>query len=272
MMQPDAIQSRLEELESKTLRALAKLMGVTNLRKVEYRSAATFSGVRSETYTVSTRHDSRTVFAIDAAYGHDKEHGAWTGRDKTVLTACRTVLRSIKVPRTEIAAVRVVSEFGTVAHRDKDGTIQTHDPLLLQKLARAKRTLAGVPVWSSYALVGLTSNGGLGCAEVHWPQVSDRIEDEARILQAFVARGFAPPELQGAHVDTFEAGILHSPAIGFFMDVVPAIRMVYASDQKNIGKKPVRYFDRHLRPIVMPRAWPQAQDPPMYGRNKQDRE
>jgi hypothetical protein len=69
----------------------------------------------------------------------------------------------------------------------------------------------------------------------------------------FVDRGFKPEEVRGAEIEAVEAGIIHSPAIGFFMDVVPVIRCIYRAKGDRLGKKPVLYLDRHGEPASIPR-------------------
>jgi hypothetical protein len=76
---------------------------------------------------------------------------------------------------------------------------------------------------------------------------------EARRLRALVAGGFEPPHVDGAEPESIEAGIAHSPAIALFMDVVPAIRVIYALDTPGLGRKPVLLFDRHAELIALPR-------------------
>jgi hypothetical protein len=268
MMEPNELQRRLAEIEIEPLRALASTVGGVAFDEAEYGSRANLSGVRSGPYTFSSRRDSLTIFAVDSKYGPLGEDGAWTGADKTVLAACRRVLKAVKVPSTEVASLHVVSEFGAVAERTSSNEFQTKGPILQRKLARATRTVEGVPVWSSYAIVGLTVKGRIGRAEVHWPQVTQQVGKETRVLQALIERGFEAPKTTGAHVESIEVGILHSPAIGLYMDVVPTIRVVYAPDEEGIGKKPVAYLDRHGQPIELPRVLPPGKGTPMVGRNK----
>ena len=49
-------------------------------------------------------------------------------------------------------------------------------------------------------------------------------------------------------------GVIHSPAIGFFMDVVPVIRCVYRAKETRLGTKPVLYLDRHGERVSLPAA------------------
>jgi len=61
------------------------------------------------------------------------------------------------------------------------------------------------------------------------------------------------PEQFEAVVEAIEAGVIHSPAIGFLMDIYPAIRVIYKPKDPRYGKKPVYFYDRHGKPVSVPR-------------------
>jgi hypothetical protein len=54
-------------------------------------------------------------------------------------------------------------------------------------------------------------------------------------------------------MEAVEAGVIHSPAIGFFMDISAAIRVIYLGQEPSVGRKPLLYLDRHGSPVVLPR-------------------
>jgi hypothetical protein len=249
----EKVQRSLSRIEAGELREVASRVVGVEWKRAEFASAANMSGVRRGTFTFSRRHDSHTMFAADTRYGHRRERGAWTGSDRKAVAACRQVLRSVKVPGREVAAVDVIAEFGRSAERLTDGKTRLSDPQLLRKLARARRAIDGVPVWSSYAQVGLADDGELGWMEVHWPHVSAPVLSEAHTLRQLVRRGFDPPELPGARAESVEAGVLHSPALGPFMDITPAVRVIYTAEEPAVGRKPVLYLDRHGEPVPEPR-------------------
>ena len=230
----------------------------------DFASAANISGIRSKVQSFSSRHDSRTLFASDNRYGPLGKAGAWTGEDKTVVAACRRVLRAAKVPPKEIAAIDVVLEMGQVAERVSGEKFRLHDAAVQRKLARARRAVDGIPVWSSYATVGLTGTGEIGSLELHWPELPKAVVKEASVLQTLVKqRGFKPPELADARVETVEAGVIHSPAVGFFMDVIPAIRIIYAAINREMRRRPALYLDRHGSPVSVPRDIEPAKHEPV---------
>jgi hypothetical protein len=220
----------------------------------EFASAGNISGVRSKTQTFSSRHDSRTLFATDNRYGYSAKAGAWVGDDKTVVAACRRVLRAANVPSKEIATVDVVVEMGQVAERMSEQKFRVHEAEMLRKLGRVRRAVDDVPIWSSYLMVGLTRAGAIGSLELHWPELPAVAVREATVLAALLKRrAFQPPELADARPETVEAGIVHSPAIGFFMDVVPVIRVTYSNANPELRRKPALYLDRHGQRVWMPR-------------------
>jgi hypothetical protein len=254
MTDVEELQEILSRLERKELLKRASRIAGFKLRKgIEYASAANVSGVRDQSVSFSRRLDSRTLFAQDSAYGTTKKAGVWTGHDKPLVTACTRAMKAAGVPGREIASIRVVSEFGVTAQRLADGKPRISEQKLLRKEARARRVVDGFPVWSSFAVLGLTSNGRLGRLEIHWPDLPNAVVKEAAVLRTIVKRGFKPPALPGVKVEAVDVGIIHSSAIGFFMDVNAVIRVVYIGDDPSIGRKPTLYLDRHGQSIELPR-------------------
>ena len=248
-----AQQRRLYRIARQELVDAAKSIAGFTLSRPEVGSAANVSGIRSKNLTFSQRHDSRTVFATDARYGHLRKLGAWTGSDRTAVAACRRVLRAAKVPPAQIQTIDALSEFGQVAERATEDEFQVYEPLVLRKVAQAKRTMDDIAVWSSYANVGLTAGGNIGWIELHWPDVPPAVLKEARLLVALVTLGYEPPELPDARVESVEPGVIHSPAIGFYMDVAAAVRITYSGVSPGVGRKAALYLDRHGEPVARPR-------------------
>jgi len=256
-------QPNLSRIAARELVDAASAIAGFKIATRGFASAANISGLRNKTQTFSSRHDSRTLFASDNRYGPLGRAGAWTGEEKTLVAACRRVLRAAKVPSKEILAIDVVSEMGQVAQRVSGEKFRLHDPGVVRKLARALRAVDAIPVWSSYAMLGLTSKGEVGSLELHWPEFSAAVAKEARVLQALVKRGsFKPPEMPDARAETVEVGVIHSPAVGFFMDVVPVVRVIYAA-KSDLGRKPTLYLDRHGQLVAMPRAIEPAKHEPV---------
>jgi hypothetical protein len=268
MADPSPNHPALSKLESPDLiKSASRIAGFDLGKRPTFATAANVSGVRTKTLVFSQRRDSLTIFAQDETYGYTQKAGAWTGLDKDLVARAREILRAAKIPAAEVRRVKVVSERGTVAERLKSGEVRVEKPELLRKLARAERRAAGVPVWSSYAVIGLTQKGAIGCLEIHWPHLAPAVLAEAKVLASVVKAGFEPEALRGAEVESVEAGVIHSPAIGFFMDSVPVIRCIYRAKETRLGGKPVLYLDRHAERVSLPRDIEPA-PPPEAGRNR----
>ncbi len=253
-MASDKLNTYLSRVESPGLvDAAANIAGFDLGKRPTFGTAANVSGVRTRTHTFSRRRDSLTIFADDSRYGHLGKAGAWTGPDRVVIAACRRVLRAARVPATEIEGIEVMSELGAVAERLSEDEIRVEKSEILRKIGRARRAIGGLPVWSSHLVVGLTRKGDIGHIELHWPRLAPEVIVEAKVLQAILKRGWEPPELAGTQAESMEAGVLHSPAIGFFMDTAPVIRVIFAGDDPTVGRKPTLYLDRHGELISLPR-------------------
>jgi hypothetical protein len=244
--------ARLEAPE--LTKAAARIAGFDLGKQPTFATAANVSGVRTRSLVFSRRLDSLTIFARDEHYGHGRKAGAWTGANKDLVARARKILRAAKVPDAEIRRIRIVTERGGVAERLPSGEVRVERPEVLRKLARAERRATGIPVWSSHAVIGLTAKGAVGQLEIHWPYIPPPVLAEAKVLASIARKGFKPMEVRGAEVETVEAGIIHSPAIGFVMDVVPAIRCIYRPRDTRLGKKPVLYLDRHGELVSHPRG------------------
>jgi hypothetical protein len=261
---PSPAHRALSSIEGPELiRAASRIAGFDLGARPTFAAAANVSGVRTSSLVFSQRRDSRTIFARNENYGQRRKLGTWSGPDRELVATCRKVLGAAKVPPAEIQRIKVVSERGAVAERLADGNVRLERPELLAKVARAERRAAGVPVWSSYAILGLTSEGAIGQLEIHWPDLSPTVLSEAKVLASLAKRGFKPIEVPGADVESVEAGVIHSPAIGFFMDIVPVIRCIYRARDDRLGKKPVLYVDRHGELVSQPRDLEPA--PPTEG-------
>lgn len=259
----DPRQRDLAELQESVLRRVAfEVAGFQFGEDAEFASAATVSGLRAGALTFSQRHDSFTIFASDSRYGYGRDLGAWTGSEKELSSTAVTILESAGIDTSEVADVQVISEFGAVAERLSDTEFRSEETELILKLARVRRMIDGIPVWSSYAKVGLTAEGRVGCLELHWPHIPPTVVKEAALLSALAAHDSEPPEIAGARPESIEVGILHSQPIGFFMDIVAAMRVTYLGEDPAVGRKPTRYLDRHGESVPAPRDIPRTEVDP----------
>ena len=207
-----------------------------------------FLAIRSSDVLFSQRLDSRTYFVQDVRYGHNKPAGEFQGSDEEFEKFVFDLFVRLDIPSSEIAEVETLQENNQLG-RAMDGKLFPEPPEKGRKLARLSRVIDDLPVFSSKLIVGLTRDRGIGFMVLHWPEIPARVVTEAKRLAFKVEKGWLPPQQKGATVESFEAGIVHSDATGFLMDIYPAIRVVYAPEDKQIGRKMALYLDRYGKPV-----------------------
>jgi hypothetical protein len=246
------ISDRQEKLQ---LRKVAeKVFDLKFDKSIQSGSERNMSGMRSEHLLFSKRLDSRTFFIHDSNYGIGREGGIFQGPAKVCYKLCRNFLRALKISLSEIDKETIVKEQTQVARVDyKTKKIVKEKVQEGKHIARVSRKVNQVRVWSSGIVLCLTQKGSIGYLQLHWPELPTRVIEEAHHLKYKLKHGWKPPEQSGAEVESMEAGIVHSPAIGFLMDIYPAIRVIYSPKDKTYGQKPVYYYDRHGKPIPIPR-------------------
>jgi hypothetical protein len=243
-----------DQAEAARLRRLAEAVHLPLAREVEFRSEANLVGFRSKEALFSRRNDSRTYFIQDLRPERGKE--MFRGHDEEFIERLREVFRSLEVPAAEIAQSKVLQEQMQEGHPDREtNKLVVEEAHAGKRWATASRQVEGLPVFSSRALLSLSSDGSIGFLELHWPVIPPDTLREAHQLAYKVREGWRPPALEGARVESMEAGIVHSPAVGFVMDIYPAIRVIYAPSEKGFGKKAVRYLDRNGHEIPLPRQF-----------------
>ena len=124
----------------------------------------------------------------------------------------------------------------------------------LRSFVYVERKAEDIPVWSSHLAFGLTAQREIGILELHWPDLPRPVIREAGRLKEMVRSGWRAPDQTVAAVESIEAGIVHTPAVGYFFDVHAAIRVIYRSLDPDIGRKPAYHFDRHGMPVRLRRA------------------
>ena len=225
---------------------------------VEVKTEKNFTGFRSGDVLFSRRSDSRTYFVQDRRYGAMQPGGTFAGSDAELIDRAREMLSALGLPASEVERASVLEEKTRVGHRDPVSNQMVLEPTQPgNRSVLVTRRIAGVPVFSSRALMEITKTGSAGFVELHWPDIPAGAVEEAHRLQTKVKSDWRPPGLEGARVESVEAGIIHSPAIGFVMDVYPAIRVVYASANGKLGRKPVAYLDAAGKPVPVPRQFEQ---------------
>lgn len=241
--------------EQKQLKHLAtEVFGVKLGKIIRSGDDANLVGIKSEYVLVSRRLDSRTFFVQDTRYGVDREAGVFRGSDREHINACRSILKRLDIPVTEIAREDVLKERTRVAQLDRETRKVRMEKVQDGKyIVRLSRSIEGLPVWSSRLLLGLTKEKHIGYMELHWPTIPDHVVLEAHRLQYKVKHNWRPPDWPGTIIEKVEAGIIHSPAISLVMDIYPVIRVIYRPTEKRYGVKPVLFLDRQGKPVPIPR-------------------
>lgn len=254
-----------KDATTEELRRLDDLADVLklDLGKVERKGAdKNMVGIRSQHVLFSKRLDSRTYFIQDDRYQPDNGKGVFQGSDEELIRLSQQVMGELAIPMDEIGKSVVRTENLLTARYDTESKKyvpgQVRDG---KRFVEVSRVVKDVPVFSSRALIGLSQDKSVGFLEVHWPQFPETTLQEAQRLQEIVQSGWRPPYQRGALVESMEAGIIHSPALGFAMDVYPVIRVIYAPEDKTIGRKAVLYLDEKGESVPVPRTFEKSDQP-----------
>lgn len=205
-----------DAVETARLRSQAEALRVPLAKEGELRSEGNVIGFRSPEALFSRRIDSRTYFIQDLRPTQEKETRFFQGPEKDYTERLSEVFRALEIPAAEIAQAKVMQEQTQEGQVDRQtGKLVREEPRPGKRWALATRQVEGVPVFSSRALMGLSYDGRVSFLELHWPLIPANALLEAHRLQYKVRAGWRPPALEGAHVESVEAGIVHSPAVGF---------------------------------------------------------
>ena len=243
-----------DEAEIRRLRNIAEQgIGLRFDNIVESGLSGNMKGIKSDHISFSQRLDSRTFFVQDDRYGSSREAGIFRGSNAEHLEIGRTTLNRLGIPTSEILDEKMIEEkTQAVELQDGGQSIRLAEVKKGRTLVRFSRQVDRFPVWSSNSIFGFTQDRQVGFMQVHWPEIPKYTVEEVHRLAHRLQRGWSVPEILGASVEAVEAGIIHSPAIAFFMDIYPVIRVIYRPNVA--GKKPVLYFDRDAKNVPLPRA------------------
>lgn len=245
-----------DKYEIDSLKKIAKDVFGISFRKISREgSEANVVAIQSEDYLLSQRLDSRTYFIQDNRYGAGKKLGYLDAPDANYLKLSHNILRNLGIKSTEIVNETVLWEKTQTARSDEGtGEKRIEDIKEGKKFVKISRKIDNnIPVWSSNLIVGFTKEKRVGFMQCHWPEIPKHVINEANRLVFKLKEGWKPPMQEGEKVEEVEAGIIHSPALGFLMDIFPAIRVIYGSADESFGKKKVLYLDRHGKSIPIPR-------------------
>lgn len=211
-------------------------------------------GIRSDVALWSGRTDSRTFFLQDRDFGPNGRRGLFEGSADQLIDTTHTVLDRLGIPSGERIHTRVITEQTCAASYDSEtNRFDLEAPEDGIRYAEITRAVETFPVWHSKALVALDADGRPGFLHVHWPELSDEILGEAARFADAIKGDWIAPKVEAAHPVSSEAGILHSLAVGFVMEAVAAVRVIYTADNPRAGRKPLRYVTPDGRDVPPPR-------------------
>lgn len=231
-----------------------------------------FFGIRSENLLLSSRKDSRTYFVQDLRWGVTRSGGVFEGPDDELIERCNEVAVQLGINQAEISEARVMQVMSNSASIVKStGEVKIETPKKGERYGHLSRSVKGIPIFSSRVLMALDRKGDIGFLELHWPEIPDKVITKARMLNERVNSGWEPPQLAYAKFESIMVGIIHSPAVGFVMDIEPVIKVIYRPSNQEIGKKPVLYLDAVGRPVPIPRQFEKLKIPEEKVRERSQR-
>jgi hypothetical protein len=211
-------------------------------------------GIRSQTALWSARTDSRTYFQQDQDFGISRRRGHFDGSADELLEAAQPILDRLGIPSEERINTRVITEQTRAARFDPDTNSVDLEPSEDGiRYAETTRAIEAIPIWHSKALIALAADGTPGFLHVHWPELPNEVIGEAARFAEAIRADWTPPPVQAAVAESSEAGVLHSLAVGFIMEAVAAVRVVYTADDARVGRKPVRYVTAAGEDVRQPR-------------------
>jgi hypothetical protein len=244
-----------DQAETDSVQALAGVLGLQFPATAESGSEYNLVGIKSDSLLFSQRLDSRTYFVQDQEHGLLDAAGVFQGSERELIDAGEQILDSLGIPQDEVDTAVVLKEQLQGAAIDETGKVLYMEPIEEGAYhAWFTRKLDGIPVWDSRLMLSLTKTKSIGFMELHWPEIPDRIVREAHRLAYKIAQpSWQPPDYPGAEVQSVEAGIIHSPALGFFMDIYPVIRVIYRGRGEVAGTDPMVHLDRDGNRVPYPR-------------------
>jgi hypothetical protein len=115
------------------------------------------------------------------------------------------------------------------------------------------RRIEGVDVVSSRLMLNVDSSGRAAFMELAWPDISREVLDRAVRYRKLSESEYVARRLDGAEVESVQAVVLHSPAVGFYNDATAAIRVIYRPNANQSGQKAVRHIGERGEDVKLPR-------------------
>lgn len=256
-----------KEVKDKDIAALegmaAKILKIDLAKLEKSGKERNMVGIRSKDVLFSHRLDSRTYFIQDDRFQVDGGSGVFQGSEEELIDLVHKVIANLEIPADEFEKSTVMNEkLQTAKFDEASKKYQPGEISQGKRFVEITRSVQGIPVFSSRILVGLTKDKSVGMLEAHWPKISEKVLADSKRLQELTKNDWKPPVQKGSVIESVEAGIIHSPAIGFVMDVYPVIRVIYAAENKSVGRKAVLYLDANGKRVPVPRTFEKIDEKP----------
>lgn len=210
--------------------------------------------VSDGTTTLTTRKGSRTFIINNKKLTESLGQLDYAGKDEALQRIGMRALQNAGANLREIAEVRVLQQITQSAlSNPKSGELKLQPAKLSLRTLMITRQIEGIPVISSRTVLNVDRTGQPAFMELSWPDISPEVLDKAQRLRKLAAHSYDAPRVEGAKVESVQAVILHSPAIGFYDDSTAAIRVIYRADSPTTGKLAVRYLDETGKDVSIPR-------------------
>lgn len=211
--------------------------------------------VTDGTTTLTNRAGERVFIVRNNKEFPPSDRAIFRGTDADLKNIGLKLLRASGAREDEVADVRVLQQYTQTAEVPP-GNLPPR-MTTLEKSHRAlqiDRRIAGVDVISSRLLLNVDAEGRVAFMELAWPNISPEVLERSARLRRIATDRYTAPRMEGAEIESVQAVILHTPAVGFYNDATAAIRVIYRPTSPQIGQKAVRFVDERGQDVPLPRA------------------
>jgi hypothetical protein len=211
--------------------------------------------VTDGTTTLTNRSGARVFIVHNAKQFPPSDKTMFGGTDAELKNIGLKLLRASGARENEVSDVRVLQHFTQIAETQPGNMPpKVMPPEKSNRALQIDRRIAGVDVISSRLLLNVDKDERITFMELAWPDIAADVLVSAARLRRLAESGYAAPRMEGAEVESVQAVILHTPAVGFYNDVTAAIRVIYRPTSPQVGQKAVRFVDEKGEDVQLPRA------------------
>lgn len=260
-----SVQKQLDDKRANELAALgASNFGIKWEGRLVGADERGVTAVTDGVTTLTTRAGARIFIIHNREEIPPSEQTAFNGSDAELKSVGMKFLQAAGAKEDEVADVQVLQQFTQSGEIQPGGKeVKVLPPQKSHRTLMISRRVAGVDVVSSRLMLNVDSAGRAAFMELAWPDISREVLDLAVRYKKLTESQYVAPQLEGADVETVQAVVLHSPAVGFYNDETAAIRVIYRPNAKQVGQKPVRYVDERGEDVKLPRDVDRPREEPV---------